>query len=748
MSWYHQEMVRAGQMLDEISGEIQRSYEEERRLLSFDEYIEIVQEEKERQLRDAASYLRDMLDFFGTEEVERPWGKDLRYRVFDQSFLSTEEAQREALVAQEEVQHELRRAIGNFTREGRPNRVVLLHGPNGSAKSTIAACLMRGLEDYSARQEGALYRYHWVFPKKASVRGTIGFGGERPREERPHSYAHLRDEELEARIFVEVRDHPLFLIPERARLRLLTSLVGDERRIPRWLSHGSLCHKSQQIFIALLHGYGGDWKEVLRHVQIERYFISRRYRVGAVTLGPELSVDARERQVTADRNLGSLPTSLQSLSLFEVSGELVDAAGGLLELSDLLKRPIDAFKYLQMTAETGEVALSSQALQINAVFLASGNELHLRAFREHPEFESFRGRFDLIPVPYLRDHREEQKIYDRQMGSGAEGRIAPHATAIAARFAVLTRLRRPEGAQLSESLRKAVSQLSAWEKMQLYAGRSAERGAAGPPQELWPIVQELWREWDAAPDYEASFGASPREMRALLLDAAQDPKFDYLSPFAVLDELDALCERTNDYAFLRIAAVPQGFHDHADFRKRLRAWLFDTIEDELRQASGLVEEGRYDDLLSRYVEQVSASVKGERVKNSVTGQIEPPDEHLMREVERLLGSTEPSPLFRSRMLQRIAAWAIEHPEIPVQRSEVFRESLTKIRQSVFEEKRSSLAHFCRLLAEAQAEQNSAERSQIESALAILRERFGYSERAARDAAGRLFAERYASVLKT
>src|SRR5690606_21365490 len=186
----------------------------------------------------------------------------------------------------------------------------------------------------------------------------------------------------ETRLVGEVRDHPLFLLPKGPRLKLLQAVMPDQE-LPRFITHGSLCQKNQQIFSALLSSYSGSLREVLRHVRVERYFLSRRYRVGAVTLGPELSVDASERQVTADRNWGALPASLQGLSLYDASGELVDAGGGILELSDLLKRPIDAFKYLQITAETGQVSLGSQMLDVNCVMLASGNELHLAAFREH-----------------------------------------------------------------------------------------------------------------------------------------------------------------------------------------------------------------------------------------------------------------------------------------------------------------------------------------------------------------------------
>ena len=40
---------------------------------------------------------------------------------------------------------------------------------------------------------------------------------------------------------------------------------------------------------------------------------------------PQLAVDARSRQLTMDRSLGSLPPALQSLTLYEYQGELVKA---------------------------------------------------------------------------------------------------------------------------------------------------------------------------------------------------------------------------------------------------------------------------------------------------------------------------------------------------------------------------------------------------------------------------------------
>src|SRR5437868_3309085 len=62
-------------------------------------------------------------------------------------------------------------------REGRTNRLILLHGPNGSAKSTCIASLQRGMEHYSTLDEGALYRFNWIFPSQKLTKGGIGFSG-------------------------------------------------------------------------------------------------------------------------------------------------------------------------------------------------------------------------------------------------------------------------------------------------------------------------------------------------------------------------------------------------------------------------------------------------------------------------------------------------------------------------------------------------------------------------------------------
>jgi predicted Ser/Thr protein kinase len=471
-----------------------------------------------------------------------------------------------------------------------------------------------------------------------------------------------------------------------------------------------------------------------------------------VTLGPQLSVDAGERQVTADRSLGALPSALQSVTLFEAFGELVDAAGGLLEFSDLLKRPLDAFKYLQITAETGEVALRSQNIQVNCVMLASGNEVHLAAFREHPEFESFRGRLELVRAPYLRSWIDEMRIYDAQIAPQVQKHVAPHATQMAAMFAVLTRMRKPNPERYERPLRDLVNDLTAVEKMDLYSvGTAPDRLDDESAKTLRAAIADLYHEGDSYPIYEGSVGASPREMRTVLLDAAQSPHYQCLSPLAVLDELDSLSEeRASEYAFLQEERMPGGYHDHAMFRKSLRARLLDSFEDEFRVASGLVDETRYNDLFDRYVMHVNFWLKREKLRNPLTGQYEEPDERMMREVEALLGSPDKPEDLRHQLINMIAAWAIDHPDEPIDNNKVFAIYLRRLRESVFAERRVAVARLCRdvvlLLREEGSGLDENRKNAAKRCIEQLKTRFGYEDSSVSDAAVALVRERFNELL--
>jgi predicted Ser/Thr protein kinase len=748
-------ILRARETLSTLARGMEEEYRTGRRLLSFEEYLDQFAAKPVAYGRDASRYLRDMFDHYGTRQVVRPWGTFTRYNLFDLPWEEDAALRRDALVGQEQVQMELYRVLANFAREGRPNRFILFHGPNGSAKSTLASSIMRGLEHYSTLDEGALYRFHWVFPSQKTVRGAIGFGGDDGKKLTPGgSYAHLDETQIDARLVIEIRDHPLFLIPPLERRKMLKDLFKDAGATeppPEWLMRGQLARKNQQVVDALLVTHNGNLREVLRYVQVERYFLSHRYRTGAVTIGPQMAVDAGERQITADRSLASLPTALQATTLFEAHGELIEAAGGVLEFSDLLKRPIDAFKYLQLTVETGEVGLTAQNVQLNCVMIGSANEVHLDAFREHPEYPSFRGRFELIKAPYLLSYVDEQAIYDNQIVPQVTKPVAPHSTLVAAMFAVLSRMRRPSAERYSQALGAIVSTLTAFEKMELFAtGAVPERLDADATKTLKAHIDEIYSESDVYPIYEGRIGASPREMRAVMLNAAQSSAYDYLSPLAVLDEIDELTTRKNEFAWLQEKALTGGYHDFKAMLDAIRQRLYDVWEEEIRASSGLAEDTLHGDLFDRYITHVSVWSKGEKVRNRLTGDYEDPDVNMMAEVERLLGVTDNLDDYRRGLISSIAAWAIDHPGQKIEPGVVFPQHVRKIRGAFFQERKQIVAvlarDIVRLSRDGEAALDAPRREKVKAALAQMKARFGYDENMARDAASALVRWRFADLV--
>ncbi|HSA24415.1 MAG TPA: serine protein kinase PrkA, partial [Myxococcota bacterium] len=385
--------MSANERLEGILQGIQGHHAREGRPLGFAAYLGLMLEQPERQWRGAAQYLKDMFDHFGVARFSTPVGERKRFLLFDAVFAGGVGR----VAGQEEAQEAIYRLLSNFSREGRVNRLILLHGPNGSAKSTLVRAMVQGLEHYSATDAGALYRFRWVFPSEKVDHSNIGFGEGRerpaPAPDAQGSFAGLTGEQLDAVWECELKDHPLLLLPPEERQRLLQALRQEGRlrpdfQPPEYLLRGDLCHQCRQIHDALLASYGGDARQVLRHVQVLRLGLSGRYQRGVSTVEPQMHVDAAERQVTASRGLASLPPSISHLDLYQPQGPLVSANRGLLEYNNMLKRPVDAFKYLLLTCEGGQVALERSTLYLDTVFIGSTNDAQLEAFKQYPDFAS------------------------------------------------------------------------------------------------------------------------------------------------------------------------------------------------------------------------------------------------------------------------------------------------------------------------------------------------------------------------
>ncbi|HTO96743.1 MAG TPA: serine protein kinase PrkA, partial [Myxococcales bacterium] len=163
-------MVDSLRYLKSVGEQVRRSFLANKTILAFQEYMEAFFEAPRVHARDAAQYIRDCFDHYGTEMVQRPPGSVRRFKLFDRPFDQVPGVQEgeggAPVIGQEEVQNAIYRILHSFVRAGRVHKLILLHGPNGSAKSSIVGALQRALEDYSRKDEGAVYRFNWIFPNE------------------------------------------------------------------------------------------------------------------------------------------------------------------------------------------------------------------------------------------------------------------------------------------------------------------------------------------------------------------------------------------------------------------------------------------------------------------------------------------------------------------------------------------------------------------------------------------------------
>ena len=738
----------AKEQLGQLGESIRDTFTRNKRVLSFSEYLAFVNSKPTTQLRSSAQYLRDCFDHYGTSTVVRPHGRYQRFTLFDCPF----DDGRDKLIGQEHVQSRVYRSLTNFVNEGAANKLLLLHGPNGSSKSTFVRCIGRAMEDYSQAEDGAMYRFNWIFPGRKVAKSGIGFSGEHGVTDSTESFAHLSDEFVDAKLVDELRDHPMFLIPKERRKQIMAEALGenlDDFTISDYLQHGELSHRNRSIYEALLTSYQGDYLRVLRHVQVERFYVQHRYRQGYVTVEPQLSVDANERQVTADRSISALPAALQSVNLFEYGGELVNANRGLVEYSDLLKRPLEAFKYLLGTMESSSVGLNHSILFLDQVCIGTSNEIHLSAFKEIAEFQSFKGRVELVRVPYMLDVEREQEIYASKLREAATTKhVAPHCDYVIALWAVLTRIQKPMADRYGKEISEIVANLSPMDKAELYAyGKAPEQLSTAEAKELVSQLGSLWRETDTNPNYEGRIGASPRELQTILFNAANSDEDEYISPSMILDGIEDLCKQTTVYQFLRRETLPGGFFDHRKFIALVRKKYLDKVDDEVRLSLGLVAEEEYNKLFLTYLDHVMHWTKKEKIQNPNTGKYEVADESLMKKVEKILEVSGKSEQFRGDLISKIGAWSLDNPKEKPRYREIFASYFRKLRSDYYDQQKTAVsAGVKNLLAFLHDDIKQLDKDDVEqckSALEMLKSRFGYQKDSVVDALSLLARGRYA-----
>jgi serine protein kinase len=576
---------------------------------SFEDYLDIVRKNPQV-TRNAFQRVYDMIIRYGTEEYTDNKKKLIRYNFFKDEIDGGKDGVFGLDIPLMRLVHVLKAASEGY---GPEKRVILLHGPVGSAKSTIARMLKKGLEHYSRTPDGALYTFDWV------NLGDIGMT------------SHESD-----RFPSPMNEEPLRLIPPEWRGRAIRELGLDNERLPLNLK-GDVDPASRFVFKKLMDKYKGDWAEVMQHVRVRRLVLSEKDRVGIGTFQPKDEKNQDSTELTGDINYRKIAEygSDSDPRAFNFDGEFCVANRGIVEFIEILKLDV-AFLYdlLGATQEHKIKPKKFAQTDIDEVIIGHTNEAEYKKLLNNEFMEALRDRTIKIDIPYITKISEEVRIYAKDFNKERiRGKhIAPHTLEVAAMWAVLTRLEDPKK-----------HNLSLLQKLKLYDGKVL-------PGYTQDTVKELRKETLR----EGLGGISPRYVQDKISNALVNEMGEgTINPFMVMAELE---KGLRHHSLITNEEERKRFSECIGMVKREYE---EIVKNEVQRAISADEEA-IEKLAANYIDAIKAFVLREKVKDRYTGQDVEPDERLMRSVEEKIEIPENrKDDFRREIMNYIGALAVD-----------------------------------------------------------------------------------------
>ena len=324
--------------------------------MSFSDYMELLYKSP-RLSRTAYQRLYDMITADGTTDFKRYRKTHTHYKFFDHADIPIYGLE-ETL---ENLVKFIRGAAGGY---GTEKRILLLHGPVGSAKSTICRLLKRGLERYSKLDEGKWYSFKWI---------NLPTGAE-------GIYTHTEDMD-------PMNEDPIKLLPENVRKQVIAELNDimmqqsdecDRTNLYKLRCDGELNPRSKKFMGELLKKYDGDWQKVIeQHIRVVRMVHSEADRTGIATFQPKDEKNQDATELTGDINYAKLPHfgSDSDPRAFNFDGEFCVGNRGIVEFIEMLKLAQE-FLYDLLGASQEQQIKPKKFPQISVDLALIGHSVH------------------------------------------------------------------------------------------------------------------------------------------------------------------------------------------------------------------------------------------------------------------------------------------------------------------------------------------------------------------------------------
>ena len=425
----------------------------------FDEFLNILNVDPSRVLRNIFQTFHDMIKFYVDESEDTIAGDidKLTFTNYDCSRLFVEDSENSYFTDMLFANRFMKQM--EYLRHGaQQNRIYIFYGPHGCGKSTFLNNLLNKFEKYANTEEGLRYEIVWRLNiKKLQDKDTSLtvsafeklFHYVEQRED--PGFKREPDEKLFAGTnaeYIEVpcisHDNPFLVIPKDQRRIVLDELIKNDEfkwrlfteKEYEWVFKEEVCTTCSSIYHSLLERLGSP-SEVFKMLYARPYYFNRRLGNGISVFNP------------GDRPLKQNIISNQMLqkrinSLFQDSNVInylysrfAKINNGIYALMDIKAHNIDRMVELHNIISEGLHKVEDIEERVNSLFFALMNPEDKRNIRDFPSFED---RIQYIDIPYVLDVKTEVKIYNNIFGRHIEGSFLPMVLENFARIIICTRI--------------------------------------------------------------------------------------------------------------------------------------------------------------------------------------------------------------------------------------------------------------------------------------------------------------------
>ncbi len=377
-----------------------------RKILSFEEFLEITKTEPQKVFRNVFQLFHDMVKSrIGKGEDEYPDDPEsvgfVKYdcsKIFihgmDSPFFP------DRLFANRFV-----RQVETLKKGSQQNRIHVYEGPHGCGKSTFMDNLLETFEEYTDTEEGESFEIFW----------DIDIEGEKVSFSCPS------------------HDYPILIVPRNYRANFLDKLLSDgftelkhkisSEKEYEWLFDNEVCTICRSLFWALFDKTGSIDK-VLDMVKVRHYKFDRRLGEGISVFNPG---DAPIKEVKLSDNLiqKKLDKIFGAKVVKYVFSPHARINNGVYVLMDIKSHNEERLIELHNIISEGVHKVNGSVEErISSLFFALMNPEDKEKIKEH-NASSFQGRIQYNKIPYVLDVPTELAIQRSIFGEKIDSYFLP-----------------------------------------------------------------------------------------------------------------------------------------------------------------------------------------------------------------------------------------------------------------------------------------------------------------------------------